>query len=78
MNMNEAMWKALFIRNIKSIIAERHMSQTEVSMMTGLSKAAISRLLSGHENPTIRTVLKFAYGFRIKPSNLIVFPEMFK
>ena len=59
MNTNEAMWKALFIRNIKNIIAERHMSQTEVSMMTGLSKAAISSLLSVHENPTIRTVLKF-------------------
>lgn len=76
--MNEAIWKAMFISNIRNIINERHMSLKEVSSMTGLSISAISRLLAGRSNPTVRTVLKFAYGFRIKAANLIVFPEMFK
>ena len=76
--MNEAIWKAMFISNIRKIIQERHMSLKEVSSMTGLSISAISRLLAGRSNPTVRTVLKFAYGFRINPVNLIVFSEMFK
>lgn len=76
--MNEAIWKAMFISNIRKIINERHMSLKEVSSMTGLSISAISRLLAGRSNPTVRTVLKFAYGFQIKPVNLIVFSEMFK
>lgn len=76
--MNEVIWKAMFISNIRNIINERHMSLKEVSSMTGLSISAISRLLAGRSNPTVRTVLKFAYGFRIKPVNLIVFSEMFK
>ena len=52
--MNEAIWKAIFISNIRKIIEERHMTLKEVSSMTGLSISAISRLLAGRSNPSWR------------------------
>lgn len=71
-------WKPLLIRTIKDIMQERHMSRKEMAMMIGISESQLSRLLKGRRNPTMKTVLKLAYAFRIKPSRFVIFREMFE
>jgi transcriptional regulator with XRE-family HTH domain len=47
-------------RNIKELRKEKGISQVELAYMCNFEKTNMSRIESGNNNPTIRTLLKIA------------------
>ncbi len=49
-----------FVRHLKGIMETRNMTQTQLSALSGLSKASISQYLSGKNKPTMAALEKLA------------------
>jgi len=49
-----------FANNLKKIMVERNISQTELSAMTGIGKSGISQYLSGKYEPKQKAIEKIA------------------
>ena len=56
---------------IKNVRKERHMSQLDLSLESGLNKNYISDLEKGRRNPTLKVLLKIAYALNIDLSILL-------
>lgn len=41
----------MFVQKLKSVMAERHMSQTELAQRAGLTKASVSQYVNGRNMP---------------------------
>jgi predicted transcriptional regulator len=47
-----------FGKNLKEIIDDLDMSQCEMSKRCGLTEAAISQIISGERDPSLKTIVK--------------------
>lgn len=50
----------MFSKNLKSVMEERNMTQTQLSALTGVAKSGISQYLSGKTTPKAAVVQKLA------------------
>lgn len=50
----------IFARHLKGIMNTRNMTQAQLAMLSGLSKASISQYLSGKNKPTMAALEKLA------------------
>lgn len=50
----------MFSKNLKTVMDERNMTQTQLSALTGLAKSGISQYLSGKTTPKAAVVQKLA------------------
>lgn len=60
---------------IKEIRLEKHMSQEELSRMSGVSASYISELESGSKMPTILTLCKLAEALQVEVSELYIYKK---
>ena len=66
-----AEWDALepelqIVRAMIDAREKKHLSQKELSNLTGISQADISRLENGNANPSIRTLQRLAAGMGMR------------
>jgi transcriptional regulator with XRE-family HTH domain len=59
-----------FARHLKQIMTMKDMTQTQLATRSGLSKASISQLLSGKQNPTERALVMLAEALECSPEYL--------
>lgn len=59
-----------FARHLKQIMVMKDINQTQLATRSGLSKASISQLLSGKQNPTERALHKLAEALECSPGYL--------
>ena len=58
---------------LKEIIAERQITQKELSLLSGLSENAIGNLVRGTAYLRMDTIEKLCTALRIPPSELIIY-----
>ena len=59
---------------LAKIMYEKNLSVRQVSIMTGVSKSTINRIMNGEVSPTADTLELLAKGLKIKISDLIDSP----
>lgn len=59
---------------LDKIMYEKNLSIRQVSIMTGVSKSAISKIMNGEVSPTIDTLERLAKGLKIRISDLLESP----
>lgn len=59
---------------LSEIMYEKNLSVRQVSIMTGVSKSAINKIMNGESSPTIDTLERLAKGLKIRISDLIESP----
>lgn len=59
---------------LDKIMYEKKLSIRQVSIMTGVSKSAISKIMNGEVSPTIDTLERLAKGLKIHISDLLESP----
>ncbi len=57
---------------IKIVLAEKNMSQTELSELTGLSKSRISSYCTNNAQPSLETLRMIATVMKVNVTRLIV------
>ncbi len=57
-----------FCRVAKELMSENHMTQKELSKITGISESSISRYLNGQLIPRVDVINSFAKTFNVDPS----------
>ena len=55
---------------LDQIMYNRQLSTRKVSIITGLPKSTIQKVMNEQSNPTIRTLEQLAFGLKIKISDL--------
>ena len=53
---------------------EKNLSVRQVSIMTGVSKSAINKIMNGEVSPTIDTLERLAKGLKVRISDLLESP----
>ncbi len=56
---------------VKKMMADRNMSQKELSEKSGITRASICRYLQGKRRPRIDVVVNFAKAFGVEPEELL-------
>ena len=65
-----------FARNLKFIMNEKNLNQTDLSNLTGIGKSSLSQYLSGKNMPHRHRIAKIATALGVSPGRLnIVFRE---
>lgn len=59
---------------LNNIMYEKNLSVRQVSIMTGVSKSAINKIMNEEVSPTIDTLERLAKGLRIRISDLLDSP----
>lgn len=59
---------------LDKIMHEKNLSVRQVSIMTGVSKSTINRIMNGDVSPTADTLETLAKGLKIRISDLIDSP----
>ena len=59
---------------LSKIMYEKNLSIRQVSIMTGVSKSAIGKIMNGNVSPTIDTLERLAKGLKIHISDLYESP----
>ena len=59
---------------LDKIMYEKNLSVRQVSIMTGVSKSAINKIMNGEVSPTIDTLEHLAKGLKIRISDLLDSP----
>lgn len=59
---------------LDKIMYEKNLSVRQVSIMTGVSKSAINKIMNGEVSPTIDTLERLAKGLKIRISDLLDSP----
>lgn len=59
---------------LNEIMDKKKLSIRQVSIMTGISKSAISKIVNGEEMPTIGTLECIAKGLKVRISDLFDSP----
>ena len=77
-NYNRSLWKAWFIRNMREIMNERELSQTDLCSLCHLSKSSVSKLIRGYSTPTVKMVVNLSNGLGIPMDKLLFYKGMFK
>lgn len=55
---------------LSKIMYEKNLSIRQVSIMTGVSKSAINKIMNGDASPSIHTLERLAKGLKIHISDL--------
>ena len=74
--MSEMEWMKIFADNLVYLLAQRHMSQNELSRLTGIDQGSISRYISGRQLPGVRAIVNIAYVLGLTVDDLINFDDM--
>lgn len=75
---NRPLWKAWFVRNLREIMNERELSQTDLCRLCHLSKSSVSKLIRGYSTPTVKTVVNLSNGLGIPMDKLLFYKGMFR
>ena len=59
-----------FARNLKFVMAEQNLNQTDLSNLTGIGKSSLSQYLSGKNTPHRRRVVEIATALGVSPGRL--------
>lgn len=59
---------------LSKIMYEKKLSVRQVSIMTGVSKSAISKIMNDEVSPTIDTLERLAKGLKVRISDLLESP----
>ena len=59
---------------LDKIMCENNLSIRQVSIMTGISKSTISRIVNGEVSPTADTLERIAKGLKVRISDLYESP----
>jgi len=59
---------------LSKIMHEKNLSVRQVSILTGLSKSAISKIMNNESSPTADTLERLAKGLKVRISDLIESP----
>lgn len=73
--MTELEWLINFGDNLKSMMHESGMNQSDLSKEAGLSKSMISRFIRKETIPSLKSVINLAYALNCNISDLIDFGE---
>lgn len=68
-------WAKAFASNLKAMMREYEMSQSDLAQETGLSKATITNYLTGERVPYLPAVIKISYALDCDLADLIDFGE---
>ena len=55
---------------LSKIMYEKNLSVRQVSIMTGVSKSAVNKIMNGEVSPTLDTLERLARGLKIHISDL--------
>jgi len=70
--MNWRIIKMSFAKNLKVIMEEKNMNQTDLSRLTGIGKPSLSQYLSGKNVPNNRRIAEIADALGVSPQRLTV------
>lgn len=73
--MTELEWLTNFGDNLKSMMYESGMNQSDLSKESGLSKSMISRFIRKETIPSLKSVINLAYALDCNINDLIDFGE---
>ena len=59
---------------LSKIMYEKNLSVRQVSILTGVSKSAVNKIMSGEVSPTLDTLERLARGLKIHISDLYESP----
>jgi transcriptional regulator with XRE-family HTH domain len=59
---------------LSKIMYEKKLSVRQVSIMTGVSKSAVNKIMNGEVSPTIDNLERLAKGLKVRISDLIDSP----
>ena len=59
---------------LSKIMYEKNLSVRQVSIMTGVSKSAVNKIMNGEVSPTLDTLERLARGLKIHISDLYKSP----
>jgi transcriptional regulator with XRE-family HTH domain len=63
--MNQKAYLAKIGKNIKELRKSKGISQVDLAFMCNFEKTNLSRIESGNNNPTIKTLLKIAEALKV-------------
>lgn len=66
-----------FRRNVSTLLAERDMTMTELSLLTGIARPNISRILAGSEQVTLDRAGRIAKALKIDLADLLANQQKF-
>lgn len=66
----------IFGDNLQSLLDERYLTQSELAKLTGITKGAISRYVSGKQMPTIKNAINIAEAFGMTLDELLYFGDV--
>jgi transcriptional regulator with XRE-family HTH domain len=61
---------------LKLVIAEKQLNQRKLAEITEIDARRISAIVTGHANPTYRTLLRLCQGLDMRPSDLTIRAEL--
>lgn len=73
--MTEGQWQHFFKDNLIQMTLERHMSQMELSALSGISQGTISKYMNGSQIPTAPSIVNLSYALGCSIEELIDFGE---
>lgn len=73
--MTEIEWINIFGDNLITMLQERRMTQRDLSDMTGLSEATISKYVNKQQAPSLKAIINISWALNIDVSELIDFGE---
>lgn len=73
--MTETEWLDIFGDNLKSILEERQMTQSELANVLGVETRTLNRYIMKQRIPTIKNVINIAYALDCSLDELIDFGD---
>ena len=73
--MSEFEWLDIFGDNLREMLMEANMTQSELANETGLTEAAISNYINKKRIPTLRAIVNIAYALGCDTDELIDFGD---
>lgn len=74
--MNEVEWIDIFSENLREMAEDKGLNQNELAKKSKLSKATISKLMSGMIAPSFKSVINLSYALDCTTDDLIDFGEL--
>ena len=73
--MSEQSWLDIFADNLRDIMEEKQCSQNDLSRVTGITQATISRYLSKKQMPSVKAIVNIVYALDCDWSDLLDFGD---
>lgn len=75
MAISEVEWIDIFGDNLRDMLKDVNMSQTELAEETGLSKATISKYIHKTQMPNVRALVNISYALNCSFDDLMDFGD---